>query len=104
MIGTFTEPTIASSALARSARRGSSIEACSAMKPKYRNSRMSSEVSRASQTHHAPHIGLPHKAPVHNEMKANNAPVGAMAVAIMADRKSTRLNSSHQKISYAVFC
>src|SRR5256885_6795552 len=30
-----------------------------------------------------------------------NAPVGARA---LADRKSTRLNSSHLVISYAVFC
>src|SRR5258708_30460070 len=28
----------------------------------------------------------------------------AVAVAIALDRKSTRLNSSHQIISYAVFC
>src|SRR2546427_853253 len=27
-----------------------------------------------------------------------------MAVALIADRKSTRLNSSHSQISYAVFC
>src|SRR5574341_1706370 len=31
--------------------------------------------------------------------RAMNAPVG-----VPADRKSTRLNSSHQLISYAVFC
>src|SRR5690554_7778402 len=29
---------------------------------------------------------------------------GADAVDVMADRKSTRLNSSHVRISYAVFC
>src|SRR5690606_41134631 len=28
----------------------------------------------------------------------------AVAVVVLADRKSTRLNSSHVKISYAVFC
>src|SRR5690606_40946502 len=30
--------------------------------------------------------------------------LGQAAVAVGADRKSTRLNSSHVKISYAVFC
>src|SRR3712207_8767319 len=32
------------------------------------------------------------------------AGVGAMGVSAMIDRKSTRLNSSHANISYAVFC
>src|SRR5574340_300356 len=31
-------------------------------------------------------------------------PIYAFAVLLVVDRKSTRLNSSHQKISYAVFC
>src|SRR2546430_16197994 len=31
-------------------------------------------------------------------------PLDAHAVADLADRKSTRLNSSHSQISYAVFC
>src|SRR3712207_7597239 len=30
--------------------------------------------------------------------------VGAVAVLFLLDRKSTRLNSSHANISYAVFC
>src|SRR5947209_14476361 len=29
---------------------------------------------------------------------------GALAIALTEDRKSTRLNSSHANISYAVFC
>src|SRR2546427_8764168 len=35
-----------------------------------------------------------------------NAPVAAgnIAVTMLQDRKSTRLNSSHSQISYAVFC
>ena len=40
---------------------------------------MNSEVSRASQTHQVPQVGLPHSAPVHNAMKVNKAPVGASA-------------------------
>ena len=55
---------------------------------------MSSEVRRASHIHHAPHIGLPHNAPVHNEMKANSAPVGAIAVAIMDDKRVLKISPS----------
>src|SRR5206468_12772410 len=32
------------------------------------------------------------------------SPVGGVAAAAHLDRKSTRLNSSHDQISYAVFC
>src|SRR5690606_40296618 len=39
---------------------------------------------------------------VRNRMGFNNE--GAAAAAERLDRKSTRLNSSHVKISYAVFC
>src|SRR5438094_10427887 len=31
-------------------------------------------------------------------------PIGAIASVALLDRKSTRLNSSHRTISYAVFC
>src|SRR5690625_346418 len=33
-----------------------------------------------------------------------NIPIGIVIIAIAVDRKSTRLNSSHVAISYAVFC
>src|SRR5438067_5065077 len=36
--------------------------------------------------------------------RARRASLGADAVATYQDRKSTRLNSSHVSISYAVFC
>ena len=52
-MGTFSEPTIASNAPARSARRGSSIEACNDINPRYKNNKINSDVSRASHTHHA---------------------------------------------------
>ena len=81
MMGTFTTPTSASKAAERSARRGSSIAACSDMKPIYKNSNTSSDVSRASHTHQAPQVGLPHRAPVHRARKVIQAPVGARAVA-----------------------
>ena len=37
------------------------------------------EVSRASQTHQVPHIGLPHSEPVTRQMKVKPAPRGAAA-------------------------
>src|SRR5699024_11858077 len=42
-----------------------------------------------------------------NEMIASGTPsavVDEVAVTLLGDRKSTRLNSSHVSISYAVFC
>src|SRR5690606_40146113 len=36
--------------------------------------------------------------------QVNLVPVPGRSAALMQDRKSTRLNSSHVKISYAVFC
>src|SRR2546427_8433704 len=47
---------------------------------------------------------LPTSAEAHRrvkEIKAQHAPLGPRRV---LDRKSTRLNSSHSQISYAVFC
>src|SRR5690606_21670132 len=35
---------------------------------------------------------------------SDSGAIGAMIDDVLADRKSTRLNSSHVKISYAVFC
>src|SRR3712207_7123727 len=37
-------------------------------------------------------------------LRRDAAPVEADAAEMLADRKSTRLNSSHANISYAVFC
>src|SRR3954469_611392 len=101
MMGTFTTPTMERMAQALSARRASSMAPSSAMKPKYRNSRMSSEVRRASHTHHVPQVGLPHSDPVHSAMKVNSAPVGAMAEAIMADSRvlSTSPSAAHSAMT-----
>src|SRR5689334_12919671 len=79
MIGTLTAPTIASTAPALSPRTTSSIADGSAMNPRYKNSRISSEVSRASHTHQVPQVGLPQNEPVHSARKVNIAPVGASA-------------------------
>src|SRR3972149_12158677 len=77
MIGMLTTPTSARIAAARAARLGSSIEACSAKKPKYRKIRISSDVMRASQAHQVPHIGLPQIEPVTSARNVNQAPIGA---------------------------
>src|SRR5690349_10002967 len=63
-MGTFTTPTIARIALARSARCTSSNEARNAMYPRYRNSRINSDVRRGSHSHQVPHMGLPQMEPV----------------------------------------
>src|SRR2546422_8037896 len=48
---------------------------------------------------HAPNIGEHHRA--ERRTRENRQPPG---IAPAGDRKSTRLNSSHGYISYAVFC
>ena len=81
MMGTFTTPTTASTALARSARCGSSIPARSPMYPRYRNSSTSSDVRRGSHSQYVPHIGSPQSAPVTSAAKVNDAPIGAQLAA-----------------------
>src|SRR2546427_8022978 len=54
-------------------------------------------------------LELTHAAPVDGHLAAHRSwlPVARMPLALPAalpDRKSTRLNSSHSQISYAVFC
>src|SRR6266436_10199104 len=83
MIGTLITPTKASTAPARSARRGSSIDDCSEMNPIYKNIRIRVEVRRASQTHQTPQAGRPQSEPVTSEIKVKIAPVGEIAVAII---------------------
>src|SRR5207244_7565974 len=50
--------------------------------------------------------GLEYRYSVQTEDQARNAShrLSALALPKVVDRKSTRLNSSHQIISYAVFC
>src|SRR5487761_2336464 len=87
MMGTLMTPTSARMAPALSARRGSSMAACRAMNPRYRKNKINCEVRRASHTHQAPHMGLPQREPVNKDRKANMAPVGAKAEAIMPERR-----------------
>ena len=86
-MGTLTTPTKANMADALSARLGSSMEARSAIYPIYKNSKISSEVRRASQTHQAPQVGRPQNAPVHKAMNVMSAPVGASACASIDDKR-----------------
>ena len=57
--------------------RGSSKALLRDMYAKYKNNKISSEVSLASQTHHAPHIGLPQIAPEDKAIIVKAAPIGA---------------------------
>ena len=61
---------------------------------------MSSDVRRASHTHQVPHMGFPQTAPVHKARNVNIAPVGAMAVAIMEERRV--LNASPMPAQTAI--
>ena len=47
---------------------------------KYTINNTATEVNLASQTHHVPHIGLPHKDPLTMQTNVNIAPIGATAV------------------------
>src|SRR5690606_41913806 len=70
---------------------------------------------RSSTVHHAPQrrnrgafpehpLPPQRKALTHRADRDAPAPRGPRGVRTSRDRKSTRLNSSHVKISYAVFC
>src|SRR5690606_18081232 len=77
MIGMFTTPTTASSAVALAALSRLLIAWLRAITPEHRNSRTSIEVRRASQTHHEPQVGLPQMAPVTSAITVIQAPIGA---------------------------
>src|SRR5688572_32562552 len=62
--------------------------------------RLESESRRRQQARSA--LGAPEDRA--RELAAAVARGEAAAAALQADRKSTRLNSSHSQISYAVFC
>src|SRR2546430_755205 len=49
-------------------------------------------------------VGIKESATVNNFIVALKLTVVALFIVAGADRKSTRLNSSHSQISYAVFC
>src|SRR3546814_14234495 len=80
-IGTLMTPMMARKPAARAPWRRSSNAWYRPITPRYRNSSTSSEVSRASQVHHVPHIGLPHTEQVTRVRKVNAAPIGADGIA-----------------------
>ena len=45
--------------------------------------KIATDVILASQTHHVPHIGLPHIEPDIRHKSVNTAPIGAMALLII---------------------
>ena len=49
------------------------------MMPRYIRNSTKTEVSRASHTHHVPHIGLPQIEPVTSASAVKTAPIGAAA-------------------------
>src|SRR3990167_4631819 len=77
MIGIFTTPTMASTAQALAALSRLVMALPRAITPKYRNSRISIEVRRASHTQYVPQVGLPHTAPVTRAIAVIQAPMGA---------------------------
>src|SRR6516225_1682723 len=81
MMGMLIRPTSVSTAAARAAWVGSSIVRHSAITPRYIRNRISTEVSRASQTQYVPHIGRPHNEPVSRHISVKAAPIGAAALA-----------------------
>jgi len=80
MIGKLITPTIAKIDAARPADFLSSKAWYNEITPKYKNNKISSDVSRASHTHQAPHIGLPQAAPVISAIAVIHAPTGAIAI------------------------
>ena len=77
MIGMLMKPTSVMIAAARADFAGSSIARVSARMPRYIRNSTKTEVSRASQTHQVPHIGLPQIEPVASASAVNTAPIGA---------------------------
>src|SRR3712207_8335853 len=60
--------------------------------------------SRAEQAVGGPFEHLPDRADRQAEREGDHEHAGVMSRQRLLDRKSTRLNSSHANISYAVFC
>src|SRR5256885_12109564 len=60
--------------------------------------------SRDESAHHLGRRDLARSDEARERARRREADVQSAAGAAMADRKSTRLNSSHLVISYAVFC
>src|SRR3712207_7668598 len=69
--------------------------------PAVREGQVMAEVAKAAAAH-APFVEVAHQHRRH--LRFAGLQVVEDEVGLLADRKSTRLNSSHANISYAVFC
>src|SRR5690349_23220789 len=63
-----------------------------------------SRVSRTRRSVATSHLAGPHRRDLDRRNPRLVGPADALARNLRVDRKSTRLNSSHVEISYAVFC
>ncbi len=79
-IGTFMALNTANKAAALEALAWSSNAFHKHEYPKYKKSRSNIEVSRASHTHQAPHVYLPHTLPVTKHTMVKHPPTGAIAL------------------------
>src|SRR5690606_41732358 len=61
-------------------------------------------IRRMTDLRQTSHVDIPGSDDVGEEVAGGALTVGASDPLHVQDRKSTRLNSSHVKISYAVFC
>src|SRR5262249_17854247 len=77
MIGRLTTPTRAKTEPALPPREGPQKAVARAIYTRKRKKRISTEVRRAPQTHHVPHIGRPQSDPLARQTKVNAAPIGA---------------------------
>ena len=55
---------------------------------------MSTEVSLASHTHQAPHMGLPQSEPVMSVTSVKPAPIGALAFAMISARGCRQMSAT----------
>ena len=58
---------------------------------------MATDVNLASQTHHVPHIGFPHREPVNKQINVNVAPMGAIAEFIIKQKEKKILKIKRKK-------
>ncbi len=79
MMGILMKPTSVRTATDLALLVGSSTARDKAIMPRYMRNSTKTEVSRASHTHHVPHIGLPQSEPVASAKAVNTAPKGAAA-------------------------
>src|SRR6056297_1248679 len=66
---------------------------------------MRNDVSLGSHSHHVPHIGCPHTAPVNSAIMVKTMPTGAAALAASADtwwRRITQISEATSIISHAL--